>query len=375
MSFKNYANFSSAKAYAMKRKWLSLSVLAGVLLLLFMTLSGGNGDDANATIHTKERITRVKTWTVVPMQLTDVLTLPGATEALHDVTVSAERSGRVEWIGPEEGAAVTENEAFARIDLDSAQADLSKARSAYDLAKKQAERRTELLDLKVLSKEEMDMANTELQSARSQLSQASKAMSQGDVISPVAGVINELFIDPGEWVNMGQPVAEIVDISSIRINVNAPEMDVRYLTQGQMVRVLVDAYPEATWDGVVDFVAFKADETTKTFRVQVVVDNQDLRIRPGMLARVSMARRVIENAVTAPLNALIDKGGERLVFVADGNKARAHTVKLGAISGSQIQILEGLAPGDELIVSGQNEVEEGVTIEVVGQVKSEAAQQ
>ncbi|MBU1247655.1 MAG: efflux RND transporter periplasmic adaptor subunit [Proteobacteria bacterium] len=359
----------------MKRKWLSLSVLAGVLLLLFMTLSGGNGDDANATIHTKERITRVKTWTVVPMQLTDVLTLPGATEALHDVTVSAERSGRVEWIGPEEGAAVTENEAFARIDLDSAQADLSKARSAYDLAKKQAERRTELLDLKVLSKEEMDMANTELQSARSQLSQASKAMSQGDVISPVAGVINELFIDPGEWVNMGQPVAEIVDISSIRINVNAPEMDVRYLTQGQMVRVLVDAYPEATWDGVVDFVAFKADETTKTFRVQVVVDNQDLRIRPGMLARVSMARRVIENAVTAPLNALIDKGGERLVFVADGNKARAHTVKLGAISGSQIQILEGLAPGDELIVSGQNEVEEGVTIEVVGQVKSEAAQQ
>ncbi len=356
------------KDYALKRKRLSLGIGVGVVLLFFIALGGSPDEDANATLQPKQRAIRVQTWTVTPITLNDILTLPGATEALHDVTVAAERSGKVEWMGPKRGDEVAANETIARIDLDSAQADLSKAKAAYNLAKKQAERRRELLERQVLSKEEMDKANTELSAARSQLTQARKAFTQGDVTSPVPGIINDLFVDPGEWVNMGQPVAEVVNVSTILINVNIPELDVRYLEKGQQVHVSVDAYPDETWAGMVDFVAFKADETTKTFRVRVVVDNTDMRIRPGMLARVSMSKQVIDNAVTAPLHAIIDKGGEKLLFVAENEVARARSVTFGVISGSRIQILSGLKPGDALIVSGQTEVEEGVAIKVTGEM-------
>lgn len=363
----NKQSLSSVKATVLKPKWL-IGIVALVVALAFFLVSGGPKEDANATLQPEHKKVRVQTWTVQPVLLTDILTLPGETEARHDVTVSAESSGRVEWVGPEEGDLVKAGEAIARIDLDNAQADLSKARSAYDLAKKQAERRGELLDREVLSKEEMDKANTDLDAARSALALARKAFTQGDVVSPVPGAINELFVDPGEWVNTGDPVAEIVDATSIRININVPELDVRYLDKGQVVRVIVDAYPEETWEGEVDFVAYKADETTKTFRVRVVVPNNDLRIRPGMLARVSMQRRTIDQAITAPLHAIMDKGGERLLFVAENGVARAHKIKIGVISGSRIQILEGLEAGEALIVSGQNEVEEGVAIEVTGEV-------
>lgn len=360
--------FSSLLKALFKRKWLIIIGIIVIALGFFM--SGGPGEDtqADATATPEQRAIRVETMTVKPMHLNDILTLPGETEARHDVTVAAESSGQVKWIGPEEGATVQENESFARIDLDVAQADLSKARSSYSLAKKQAERRAELLKEKVLSKEEMDKANTELDAARSSLAQARKAFTQGDVISPVTGVINDLFVDEGEWVNTGQAVAEIVDVTSIRININVPELDVRYLEPGQQVLVHVDAYPEFTWQGVVDFVAFKADTTTKTFRVRVVVDNPDLRIRPGMLARVSMQRNSIDGALTAPLHAIINKGGERFLFVAENGVARARTIKLGVISGDRIQILDGLKAGDKLIVSGQNEVEEGVAVEITGEV-------
>lgn len=359
----------------LKRKWVIIAVVVVAALGFFM--AGGPDEDtnANATATTKLRTIRVKTMTVVPVHLDDILTLPGETEAQHDVTVAAESSGRVEWIGPEEGATVTENEAFARIDMDNAQSDLSKARSSYNLAKKQADRRAKLLDQQVLSKEEMDQANTDLDAARSSLAQARKALTQGDVISPVAGIINDLFVDEGEWVNTGQPVAEIVDVTSIKININVPEMDVRYLEKGQMVYVKVDAYPEMSWQGMVDFVAFKAEKTTKTFRVRVVVDNAEMKIRPGMLARVSMQRQSIDGAITAPLHTILDKGGERFLYVAENGIARARNIKIGIISGDRIQILEGLEAGDKLIVSGHKEVEEGVAIEIAGETPNEAAGQ
>jgi membrane fusion protein (multidrug efflux system) len=81
-----------------------------------------------------------------------------------------------------------------------------------------------------------------------------------------------------------------------------------------------------------------------------------------MIARVAVLRRLIPQAVTAPLFALVDKGGERLIFVEEDGVAHARTVNLGVIDGDQIQILEGLKPGDNLIVTGQTEVEEGTRV-------------
>ena len=337
--------------------------LATSLLVLAACGSGEEGPQPKAETTPATRAIPVLVATVQPTPMTDVLTLPGQTEALHDVLVAAERAGRVEWVGPSEGDFVTAGQVLAKIDLAQAEADLSKARSAFELARKQTERRSALLQQKVVSKEELDKAETELSSARSDLTQAQVAFDQGRVLSPINGRINDLLVDPGEYVNTGSPVAELVDVSKIRINLNAPELDVRYLSVGQEVDVRVDAYPDETWKGVVDFVAFKADESTKTFRTRVVVDNPEGRIRPGMLARVQLKRQQLDNAVAAPLFAIVDKGGERIIFVEEDGVARARTIEIGVIDGEKAQILKGLSLGEKLIVAGFNEVEEGVAVE------------
>jgi membrane fusion protein (multidrug efflux system) len=126
--------------------------------------------------------------------------------------------------------------------------------------------------------------------------------------------------------------------------------------------VQVDALPNTRVGGVVDFVAYKANPATKTFRVKIRVDNSDGRIRPGMIARVGFQKRIVEDALVAPLFALVDKGGERLVYVAEDGKAHARVVDLGVIEGDRIQITHGLKPGDQLIVTGQNDVQEGTPV-------------
>jgi membrane fusion protein (multidrug efflux system) len=200
--------------------------------------------------------------------------------------------------------------------------------------------------------------------AEGNLREAKVNYDQGFVRSPIDGRLNHLYVDPGEFVNRGQKVADIVDISTLRINVNVPEMDVRYLKVGQKARIVVDAYPERHWIGAVDLVSFKADPTTRTFKVRLVVDNSDLSIRPGMIARVAFIKRLIENALTVPLFSIIDKGGERIVFVEENGTAHARTVSIGVIEGDVVQITDGLKSGENLIVKNQHEVEEGMKVTV-----------
>jgi membrane fusion protein (multidrug efflux system) len=156
----------------------------------------------------------------------------------------------------------------------------------------------------------------------------------------------------------------LVDVSQVKITVGVPEMDVKYLKPGLPVPLRVDALGEQVFWGTLDSLAFKADAATKTFRAVVRVPNPDELIRPGMVSRVALLRRDIPEALVSPLHALVDKGGERLVFVEKEGVARARMVQLGVLDGDRIQVTAGLEPGDRLIVSGQKDVEDGTKVVV-----------
>ncbi len=348
-------------------------VLMIIILLSCLGVAGCHGnsnaqdEDRPAPVAQGARdrdVVLVEVREVVPEPLHDVLLLPGSTEARHDVRISSERAGRVEWVGFTEGDKVLRGEIIAKIDLSALKAALDRAQASYDLKKLLAERRQALYDRKVLSLEELDQALTEMVKAQSDLRTTQVEHEQGIVRSPIDGTVERMHVDPGEYVSQGDPVADLVCIDTIRVNVNVPEMDIRYIQSDQKVGLRVDAYPEAQWVGHVDFVARKADAATKTFQVRVVVDNADGRIRPGMIARVVFLRRMIQDAVTAPLYVIQDKGGERVIFVEKDGVAHSRTIEPGVIEGDRIQILSGLRAGERLIVKGFAQVEDGTRVQV-----------
>jgi len=215
-----------------------------------------------------------------------------------------------------------------------------------------------------ITQEELDRSLTERILAKGNLRQVMVEYERGFIRSPINGIINHLFVDEGEFVDRGKPVVDLVNVDKIKINVNMPELDVRYLKVGQKTAVTIDAYSSLRLSGTVDFVAYKADPATKTFLVRVLIDNPRHKIRPGMIARVAFLRRVIPDALVVPLFALVDKRGERIIFVEKNGVVHARTVTLGIIEGDRIQITKGLKAGDHLIVKGQTEVEEGMKVQV-----------
>ena len=310
------------------------------------------------------RLVQVSVAKVEPSPMKDILVLPGETEAWQDVRVGADMGGRVEWVGPKEGDSVKEGELVAKIDVSSLKAALDKAEAALKLADDLYERRLKLFERKIINQEELDKVQTERTLAKASFRQAQTEYDRGFVKAPISGLVNHLFVDQGEFIDRGKPLVDLVNVDKIKVNVNVPELDVRFLKTGQKSMIRVDAFPEREMFGTIDFVAYKADPATKTFPVKVVMDNPDRGIRPGMIARVVFLRRIVPDALSAPLFALVDKGGERILFVEKDGVVHARTVSIGIIEEDRVQITKGLEPGDLIIVTGQREVEEGMKVQV-----------
>lgn len=332
-------------------------------LLAVLGLAGCNDTVSEARVMETKAV-GIVTAEVKPVTMVDTLTLPGATEPDDDVCVSSESSGTVIWLGVKEGDRVKRNTLIGRLDVASSGARFDQAKATQKLVTEQLKRRRELLKKGVLAKEEFDRMETELAKSEASLREMQVSVEYGVVRAPIDGIINHLHVDRGERVKAGDKFVDIVEPSVIRTTVNVPEMDIPYIKKGQEVTVTVDAIPGRVWKGVVEFISFKADETSKTFETRIITDNPDGAIRAGMLARVSLERRVIKNAVTTPLYAIINQGGERLLYVEEDGLARARTIELGVIEGDLAQVTKGLELGDKLIVSGHTLVEDGTKVSV-----------
>ena len=344
-----------------KRILAAMTLLAAALPFA-LSGCGEAGSQALAKTPPEVKPVKVEVVEVRPVTFKDVMMLPGATNPYHDLVVASDQAGRVEWVGPREGDRVKQGELLVKVDVSMLKAALDNAKAAYCLADDLNRRRETLYQRKIISREELDKTVTERSVRWGALRQAQVQYDQGFIHSPIDGVVNRFHVDPGEFVGRGAPVAELVNVDRIKVEINVPELDVKYLKVGDPVRIGIDALPGREVAGVIDFVSLKADPVTKTFRVKILVDNADGAIRPGMIARVALLRRLVPDALVAPLFALVDKGGERYLFVENSGVARIRRVDTGIINGDQVQITKGLQPGDRLIVVGQTEVEDGTRV-------------
>ena len=353
----------------MNRKNASVrSLMFGLgAFLIAASLSGCGRSESSPNPETAQNQVRavpVSLESVTPSPMKDILVLPGETEAWQDVVVGSETGGRVDWVGPKEGDFVKQGDLIVRVDVAARKAALDRAEAALRLADDLYQRRVKLLERNIINQEELDKVLAERDLARADFRQARVEYDQGFSKAPISGLVNHIFVKEGEFVDRGKPLVELVNVDQVKVNVNVPELDVRFLKKGQKALVRVDAFADRELPGTIDFVAYKADPATKTFLAKVLIHNPGHDIRPGMIARVIFLRRLIPNALSAPLFALIDKGGERIVFVEKDGVAHARTVSIGLIEVDRVQITAGLEPGDRLIVTGQREVEEGMRVQV-----------
>ncbi len=325
------------------------------LFSFFLILSSCSGENKANNTPVQVKPTDVAVTKVVLQDITDYYTLPGIVEAWDDITVPSEISGPVTWIGKDEGSFVKQGEAILKINTDNLLANLNSAKVQLEDDKKEYLRQKNLYAQKAVSQKQYDTPKTTYNLSEVSYRLALDEYNKSTIKSPVTGIIDDVMPNIGEYVSPGTEVARLIDMSKLKIYVYVPENDVKYLRLGQTVDVYVAEIggEKNIKQGVINYISVVSDSAS-ILNHKVRVD-----IRPGRIVRVDIVRKTFQNVMVADIYSVIDKDGQKVVFINNNGKAEERKVVTGDMIGSKVIIISGIEPGQELITSGQQFLSDG----------------
>ena len=361
-----------------KTAFLSVGFAAIVVALLTVscTMSKEGGTEDKVSL---EEAVPVEVQAVERTTLTETMLTVGTVEAWHDVTVSAEGAGKVVEVRSDEGDPVERGDVIVRLDdelnaLGVAQADaqVAMARANYRKAKRDLKRSEELFGTKDISESQIEMARlgvetaeAGLRSAEVALQMARRQLADTKVKSPISGKVAERYVDIGEMVSPGMPVATVIDLRRIRVEVTVSEEEIAQIEEGQRAYLTVDAYPDERFEGKVSMVGLKADRQTRSFPVDIEVpDNTGEKLKSGMIARAEIEVKTYSDVLLILQDAILEGTGEKIVYVIESNRAAKRPLTLGRRWDERVVVESGLEEGDRLVVAGQENLSEGAKVRV-----------
>ncbi len=170
--------------------------------------------------------------------------------------------------------------------------------------------------------------------------------------SPIGGIVVERNATIGATVGTDANLFKIIDISRVWIDANVFEKDLERVRRGQEVKVSVPAFPGSSFAGKVILISSVVDPETRTVKVRTEVPNPDSKLKPDMFANVEIITDMHRTAISIPQSALLNDGGQTVVFVAAGSDYQKRTVTAGIQSNDRVEILDGLQAGDKVVVKG-----------------------
>jgi RND family efflux transporter MFP subunit len=346
------------------------------LLLASVFMSSGCGKQ-EAKVH-EEKVMNVKIGAVEQKSLRPYVETIGTLKPFEEVIISSEVDGIVKNLRVSEGSPVSKgmtlveiNETDYRLEVKRAEAALRQAEASLANAKLEYERKAALYKEELVTKQQFDdisarqaLAEGELDRARASLSLAKEKLLKTKIYSPLQGAVREKKVTTGDYVKNGSQLLWIVKADPIKLQFTVPEKEVGKLRKDQDVMFKVDSFPDLEFKGRVNAIYPSLEERTRTLQVEALVPNHDAKLKPGLFAKVTLYTAQTRDIIVVPITAVLYEDSRVKVFVADGDRAKERQVKIGSKYGEYVEILEGLQKDETVVVVGQNNLAEGVKINV-----------
>jgi len=307
-------------------------------------------------------------------------------------TLAAETEGLVEQRMFDEGQVVPAGEALVRQDIQllqaeqraaeaavkSAQARLTEAQAEHRNARQEAERLTRMYEANTATEKEFRDAVTraetaaatvtareaELAAREAELQRLKTQIEKSTIRAPFEGVIARRYVERGQWLRTGDPVAQIVQLDPLFVRVGVPEAVIPRIKEGDEARVLIDALGTEVV-GKIEQILPQADPATRTFPVKLLVSNPELKIRPGFFARVILVWGEDEQMVVVPRDAVMTQNRQSHVVAVRNGAAAIVPVTLGPADGSNIAVRGELQPGELVVIRGNETLQPGQPLNVI----------
>jgi multidrug efflux system membrane fusion protein len=358
------------------KSWL---LSGGIIIIVVLWLSSGQlGDDkptelsvenANAEASTSQGSVRVRTQSAERVQRT--ITVNGKTAPARIANLAAETDGRIEFIGADRGANVERGTIIVRLDKRDREARLAQAEATVKQREVEYDGRLKLKSESYVSEAQLQEAVAFLETAKAELMRANLDLGYMNIRAPFGGALQSRAVEIGDFVKRGDPIATYVDNRTIIVSANLSEFDARYVDVGDTAEARLAT--GETVRGLIRYVAPVADEATRTFVVELEIDNSSGKLRVGGTAELRIpAEEVLAHRISPSLLTLDDAGNVG-VKIIDSNGLVEFVVADIALSSNDGIWIAGLPQDATIITVGQGYVENGAMVRAVPEGDVETA--
>ncbi len=370
----------------MKRIVLFAAVLIG---LYAMILSGCSRPSSKAT-ETEVKIP-VEVMTVKMGDVVQSLTYNGDIKAETEVKVFSKIPDRIDRFFVDVGDEVKRGAPIAKVvattieqAVRQAEAGLAAARAQEANLRVEFERAQRLTNEHAMSPQQFDAIKTQFEAVKAQVEQAEAAvktahsqLADATITAPISGVIGNRFYEAGDMASPAMPVVTIVQMDRVKITFYAAEEDLGKLALGQPAKVTVKSYADRSFEGKIAKISPVLDPLTRMAEVEVLIDNPERLLKPGMYAQVEVIVGVIKDVIVVPRFAVIEnttleriQGQDQViknyyVFIVDSNKAVQKKLNVQYANHKSLAVNAGIEIGNKLVIAGQNNLRDGAAVTII----------
>jgi membrane fusion protein (multidrug efflux system) len=315
--------------------------------------AGGGGGPATVEVGRAQAVT-----------LEDDAQAVGSLRARQGVMVRPEVSGRIVQLGFRDGQRVRRGQLLMQMDDSLQRAQLQQAQAQAGIAATQLKRNQDLVAQNFVSQSAVDQSAAALEVAQAQVALARAQLLRMRIVAPFDGVAGIRLVNVGDYVKDGADIVNLEDLSALWVDFRLAERFISNVKPGQGVDVTLDAVPGQRYSGKVEAIDSLLDANGRSLLVRARIDNPEGALRSGMFARTRIVFSTRANAVVVPEEALVPQGGKQYLYkVVDGPNggkvSQRVEAKLGLRIPGRAEVLEGVAPGDQVVTAGHGALGRG----------------
>jgi membrane fusion protein (multidrug efflux system) len=352
------------------------AIIAAILLCAALFVTPGCKKAEQKAV--KEQAVNVRVRKAETRSLRPFVESVGTLKPYDEVIVSSEVDGILKSIRVDDGSPVSRGQLIAeikdtdyRLDTGRAEAVLKQAEASLANANQEYQRKESLYREELVTKQQFDdisarlaLAQGDLERAKSGLALAREKLARTRVFAPMAGIVREKKVTAGDYIRNGTSLVSVIRTDLLKLSFSVPEKDVGSLREGQDIMFTADSFPGREYQGKVKTLYPNLDEKTRSLPVEALVANHDGSLKPGFFTRVTLYTGPAKDTVVVPITSLLYDNSSIKLFAVEGNRAKERAVKTGLKYGEFMEITEGLKADETVVTVGQNNLMEGVLVNV-----------
>lgn len=336
---------------------IALILASGLLIYLYLPVD-------TEQQQKKSIATPVTAYTVSEVKFPVVVEALGTANANESVMLTAQKSDIVQSIEFDDGDLVEKGQLLIKLSDREERARLNELDINLQEAKRQLKRIDNLAQKSVASKQLLDEQEANVKALKAQLEVAKAQLEELELRAPFSGLLGVRQVSLGALVMPGDLIATLDDLHIIKMDFTIAESHLPSVRKGQQVSATSAAYPGETFEGEISSIASRLDPVTRAIQIRAIIDNKDLKLRPGMLLQINLEKDIL-NTLTLPEGALVPIEDKQFVFVIKGDKVERQEVKVGLRKPGIAQITSGLKEGDQVVIEGALRLREGSVVNVL----------